>query len=92
LPAGQVLAFERGPTIPFSSDFIILDHVVVGDAGTLDGLAAPYDEETTTWIYKLQSTKLNFLDFWRQNQNRDIYSTMPWKPQRFSKPDSTGSR
>ncbi|MBB5327487.1 hypothetical protein [Tunturiibacter gelidoferens] len=53
-----------------------LDYIVVGDATTVDGLAAPYDEEETPYILKIErpDTGNNILDFWVKHANKDLYS------------------
>ena len=51
-------------------------YVILGDATKLEGLAAPYDEENTTQVFKLERIPddTNILDFWSQNGNQDLYS------------------
>ena len=55
------------------SDIKRFDYVILGDAGTLDGLAAAYNEEETKQVAHLE--KLNgvtdFFKFWWDNQNTD---------------------
>jgi hypothetical protein len=52
------------------------DYVVVGDATTVDGLAAPYDEEDTRFLLKIErpSTGTTTLEFWFEHGNQDLYS------------------
>ncbi|QKK27024.1 hypothetical protein [Rhizobium hidalgonense] len=52
------------------------DYVIIGDAGTLDGLAAPFDEEETKQITHLEKITLetDLFDFWLANQNTDLVS------------------
>lgn len=51
-------------------------HIVVGDATTLDGLAAPYDEENTKAIFKIEfiTEGSNMLRFWMDNSNQDHFT------------------
>ena len=53
-----------------------VEYVVIGDATSVYGLAAPYDEEDTTFILKLERPESgsNILDFWFKHSNRDLYS------------------
>lgn len=53
-----------------------LDYIVVGDGLTIDGLMAPFDEENTTFIGKVQRIEnaKNILEFWFHNSNSDLYS------------------
>ncbi|MBG9388381.1 hypothetical protein [Caenimonas aquaedulcis] len=48
-----------------------LDYVVVGDATSVEGLAAPYTEENTTHIWKIVRTAPNddFVSYWRDHAN-----------------------
>src|ERR1019366_4540281 len=54
---------------------IMFGHVVVGDATTIPGLAAPYDEESTAQIGKIQPLDghRNMLEFWFTSGNKDLY-------------------
>ena len=54
----------------------IQDYIVAGDCTTIDGLMAPYDEEDTSEIFKIEplSDKTNILDFWCNNANQELYS------------------
>jgi hypothetical protein len=49
------------------------DYIVLGDASELDGLAAPYDEESTKQIMHLEklSGAIDFFEFWRSHPNSD---------------------
>jgi hypothetical protein len=52
------------------------DYVIVGDATTVGGLAAPYNEENTTDIWKTERIPdgSTILDFWMDNGNTDLFS------------------
>jgi hypothetical protein len=52
------------------------DYVVVGDATTVEGLAAPYDEEDTRFLLKIERPPAgtNMLEFWFEHGNQDLYS------------------
>lgn len=73
-----------GHTLKFSSQVIEresypakhFDYVVVGDASSVIGLAAPYEEETTESIFKIErvSADRNMLEFWFENGNADLFS------------------
>lgn len=49
------------------------DYVVRGDASTVEGLAAPYDEEETQQITHLEKldSATDFFKFWLEHQNSD---------------------
>lgn len=63
------------------------DYVVVGDASTVEGLAAPYDEEETKQVVHVEKLDagLDLFDFWLKNQNSDQVSTRRPEPRLFSK-------
>jgi hypothetical protein len=52
------------------------DYIVVGDATTVEGLAAPYDEEDTRFLLKIErpSPGTNIFEFWFEHGNLDLYS------------------
>jgi hypothetical protein len=70
---GDVLTFGPGKSITSKTN--ILDYCIVGDACDLLGLQAPYDEEDTTFIMKYEKTNNNFLDYWFENGNQDLYTS-----------------
>lgn len=62
------------------------DYVVVGDASSLDGLAAPYDEEETKELVHVEKLDagLDLFDFWQANQNSDqVFGRSP-EPRMFT--------
>ena len=52
------------------------DYVVIGDAQTVDGLAAPFNEENTSHIFKFEQLQKDpgLLRFWFKYGNSDRYS------------------
>lgn len=67
------------------------DYVVVGDCTTLEGLKAPYDEEDTQNIMKLEQIKdnLTILDFWFNFGNKDHYTSKNTEYQKFTNVSSS---
>lgn len=65
------------------------EYVVVGDARSVEGLAAPYDEENTTYILKIERPESgsNILQFWFRFGNQDLYSGKRPELQQFRKRD-----
>lgn len=47
----------------------IFELIVVGDATKIDGLRAPFDEENTSYNFKITplNTDSNILDYWFEN-------------------------
>lgn len=71
-----VLLFEE-ETIYRTENIKINDHIVLGDSTTELGLIAPFDEEHTTHIFKIESfynINTNILKFWFDNNNKDLYT------------------
>jgi hypothetical protein len=80
--------------VPFSKDMRIdgasatkrFDYMIVGDARAVDGLAAPYDEENTEHLLKIERTSgdQTMLDFWFATANTDQYSGKTVELQQFA--------
>lgn len=70
-----------------SSGVKTFDYIISGDSTYTDGLRAPYDEENTQYIYKVEklSHDTNILDFWMDNPNTDHFSDKDIELQRFKK-------
>lgn len=54
------------------------DHIVLGDSTTEIGLLAPFDEENTKQIFKIESfynKDSNILKFWFDNNNKDLFTS-----------------
>lgn len=55
----------------------MLRYLVIGDARSKDGIIAPFDEEETEHIFKIElfpDNDTNLLKFWFDNGNTDLYS------------------
>lgn len=52
------------------------DYLILGNAGTIAGLEAPFDEENTKEIFKIADIgdSPNILDYWQENSNQDLFS------------------
>jgi len=64
------------------------DYVVLGDAGTLDGLAAPYNEEETKQVAHLEKldSRTDFFKFWWDNQNTDQVTDRVFEERKLQEP------
>jgi hypothetical protein len=62
------------------------EYVIVGDATTVAGLAAPYNEEETSQIWKIERVPdgSTMLDFWMQYGNVDHFSRKTPEMQQFT--------
>ena len=94
-PFIQRVAIAPSTTLRFSTqniDFTSVDtkrfeYVVIGDATSVDGLAAPYDEEDTTFTLKIERPEMSsdILKFWFDHSNRDLYSGKAIEMQLFDR-------
>jgi hypothetical protein len=89
-PKGNVL-FDNRNRIHQQAGLKTFDYVVVGDCTTIAGLRAPYDEEDTTHIMKIERipADLTMLDFWFLHSNQDLYSGKDVELQKFHKNKAT---
>lgn len=97
---GQPLVFDHDLSIHDQKGVKRFDYAVVGDCTTLAGLAAPYDEEDTTHVLKVERipTGTTMPDFWFDRGNTDLFTGKTVELQEFhpaedseSKPDPPGS-
>lgn len=63
------------------------DHIVAGDATSVDGLRAPFDEEETKSIFKIERTPdaHSLVSFWFEFNNQDHFSSKKVEPYEFRK-------
>ncbi|MDT0507168.1 hypothetical protein [Novosphingobium sp. MMS21-SN21R] len=87
LQPGAVLEFSSGVATPASAALRSFDYVIVGDAWTEAGIVAPYDEESTTSICKVQRVEdRGFAGFWRDHANTDRFTGLDVERQAFAGP------
>lgn len=81
----QNVFFNDQKRIARQAGLKVFDYVVVGDCTTIAGLAAPYDEEDTTHIMKLERVPdgKTMLGFWFEFGNQDLYTGKQVKYQEF---------
>lgn len=82
-PAIYRVGLQPGATLKFDDNAAVLDHAVikrfdyavVGDATQPDGILAPYEEEATNNIWKVEaSLDVDLLTFWRTRPNQDHFT------------------
>lgn len=69
-----------------SDNIKLTGYIVLGDASTKDGIIAPFDEENTTHLFKIEpflDNDTNILEFWFNNGNKDLYSHKDVELQKF---------
>jgi hypothetical protein len=73
---GDVVRFDHDLCIQHDKEIRAFEYIVVGNCTTLEGLAAPYDEENTTSIMKIECPAhgTNLQDFWFDQGNKDHFS------------------
>lgn len=75
---------EIGKTVLICDDKLVikehknLNYVVLGDCTKKEGLEAPYDEENTSEILKIQNIddSIEIFDFWFNNGNTSLYDNI----------------
>jgi len=82
-PAIYRVGLQPGATLRFDDNVVVLDpgvlkrfdYAVVGDATQPDGILAPYEEEATNNIWKVDaSLDVDLLTFWRTRPNQDHFT------------------
>jgi len=78
------VGLEPKTTLPFVNETIdrvdnikTTGYIILGDSTTKLGLLAPFDEEHTTHLFKIEpfyTLKTNILKFWFDNGNKDLYT------------------
>lgn len=72
LVPGAVLPIVGDSTLPAAGSLKSFDYVVLGDADTVEGLEAPYDEEHTQELFLVERCEgESIFDFWKRNANSD---------------------
>jgi len=86
LKPGDVLAIDEASQSVKAETPIYFDHLIAGDATTLEGLSAPFDEESTTDIFKIERTPEghSIISFWFTFGNQDHFSGKVIEPYQFN--------
>ncbi|BDQ12110.1 YecA family protein [Sediminibacterium sp. TEGAF015] len=75
LTAGSTLTFDDNHFIKNESPIVNSDYSIIGDARTKEGLAAPFEEEETDFIYKIEDCGTQTIhDFWFSHSNQDLFT------------------
>lgn len=87
LQPGAVLDYSVGVATADASALKAFDYVIVGDARTETGIVAPYDEENTFSICKVERVEdRDFASFWRDHANTDRLTGLDVERQAFAVP------
>jgi hypothetical protein len=77
------IKLKANSNLPFTSDFRIeyndvivnSEYSIIGDARNKEGLAAPFEEDKTKLIYKIEDCgKESIHNFWFNHKNQDLYT------------------
>ena len=81
---GSSLTFAGGQVSAADTDRKTFDTVILGDASTVEGLAAPYDEEDTRQVAHIEPLiDRDVFSFWLEHQNRDLVTGRAFELRRF---------
>jgi hypothetical protein len=85
LHPGKVLPFENDRVIVHSADLHRFDYVVLGHADTRIGLCAPYDEENTPAIFKIERMHGDddLFTLWQRHSNSNRFDGYTIEMPRF---------
>lgn len=83
---GVALTYAKGIATANEASLKRFDYVVVGDASSVEGLAAPYDEEETDQVVHVErlDAGLDLFEFWLEHQNSDQVTSRDPEPRIFS--------
>lgn len=80
-PAIARIGLEPGREIPIEGEDLAVgrahlkrfDYLVIGDATDPQSIVAPFHEEDTTEIFKIETAPLDPLSFWKQRRNTEQF-------------------
>jgi hypothetical protein len=93
LVPGRALQVKQQRVYARKGDLKRFQYVVVGDADTVAGLAAPFDEEETQEVILLEllNQGIDLFDFWQKHANSDQMSGRHPEPRLLGPDQSAGS-
>ncbi|MCF8201489.1 MAG: SEC-C domain-containing protein [Crocinitomicaceae bacterium] len=75
LKANSILTFTDDYCIINDDAIVNSEYSIIGDARNKEGLAAPFEEDETKFIYKIEDCgKESILDFWFSHANKDLFT------------------
>ncbi len=89
---GRSVTFDGENRIHRQEGLKSFDYIVVGDCTTHKGLVAPYDEEDTTHVMKVERMEKGqtMLEFWFEHGNSDLFTGKSVEMQEFGPPGEAG--
>ena len=75
LQPNSLLTFDKDYFIENVHPIVNSDYSIIGDARIKEGLAAPFEEDETKFVYKIENCGAETIhDFWFSHENKDLYS------------------
>lgn len=72
----SIITFNGEYTIERKNPIVHSDYAIIGDAQYKDGLAAPFEEEDTSFIFKIEDCGDQTIhDYWFANANQDLFTS-----------------
>lgn len=90
LTPGAKLPIPRGTATPTDDSLKSFEYIVMGDAGSTAGLAAPYDEEETLQVMHLEQLEdgNDLFEFWRKHANKNQMNRPDLERRTLEPPDT----
>lgn len=83
---GEHLVYNNGNATIDAGKLKLFQYLIVGDASSVEGLGAPYDEEDTKQVAHVESlVDWDLFNFWLVHRNSDQVSARHPEPRAFSK-------
>ncbi|MCG9879077.1 MAG: SEC-C domain-containing protein [Bacteroidia bacterium] len=75
LKANSILPFTDDFRIEYNDGIATSEYSIIGDARNKEGLAAPFEEDETSFIYKIEDCGNESIhDFWFGHENKDLFT------------------
>jgi hypothetical protein len=71
-----VVVFNEEFTVESQAPIVNSEYAIIGDARSKEGLAAPFEEEDTSFIFKIEDCKGKTIhEYWFAHSNQDLFTT-----------------
>lgn len=75
IKSGTYISFDTNNKIDNQPDIIVSDYLIIGDATSVLGLAAPFEEEETKSVFKVENCQGTPIpEFWFKEENQDLFT------------------
>jgi hypothetical protein len=84
LKASVVTFCDKQMLIKYGTPMVHGEYAIIGDARTKEGLAAPFEEEETKQIHKIENCKdKTVMEFWFDHANTDLFTKIDIEPMKM---------